>query len=426
MYAADIRHPDKNLQQKLQQLYTMRGGPAIDLTIRKPYRDLLAALGNPHLHLPPAIHVAGTNGKGSVIAMLRAVLEQAGCRVHVYTSPHLVRFNERIVLAGREIDDRHLESLLDETLAANDSAALTFFELTTALAFAAFARTPADICLIETGLGGRLDCTNVIEQPLATVITRIGYDHMEFLGETLEKIAAEKAGIMKPDTPCILAPQQDGTVQTVFEKKATVLKCPLIFAQPQKDVKMNLVGPHQNDNAAAALTCLKELKNLNVSKNDITEGLQNIRWPARLQRVMAGPHAALLPPGAELWIDGGHNESAGQALAAQAALWQAQDGKPLHIILGMMRTKDPASFMEPLMPFADSLGCVTINNEEMAFRPAELADLIKASFPFYTGIQAYPDLESALRHQTKSSVTRFLVTGSLYLAGNILGTLPQK
>ncbi len=416
MYAADAHHPRKSLEDKLQALYLLRSGPSIDLTIREPYKKLLAALGNPHENLPPVIHVAGTNGKGSVTAMLRAVFEAAGYRVHVYTSPHLVRFNERIVLAGREIDDQMLEDMLDETVAANNGGALTFFEITTALAFAAFARAPADILLLETGLGGRLDCTNMVERPLATVITRIGYDHMEYLGETLQQIAAEKAGIMKQGVPCVIGPQIHPETRPVFEEKAKLLHSPLFHAATNNAPPTNMIGPHQLDNAATVIACLQQIKGFDLPETAIRQGLMNVRWPGRLQQI---PRKNL-PRGWELWVDGGHNEGAAKALAAQAQLWRLQDGKPLHIVLGMMQTKDPAAFLAPLAPYAASITLTRIPGEPLAHDPREVARTLKP-----LGLRLRGGEESIWQHvdnicKSESPTGRILITGSLYLTGKVL------
>lgn len=410
MYATDARHPNPGLQQKLQALYELRGGPTIDLTIRKPYMDLLAALGDPHKHLPPVIHVAGTNGKGSVIAMLRSIFEAAGYKAHVYTSPHLVRFNERIVIAGREIADGPLEELLDEATRLNEGSGLTFFEITTAMALSAFARYPADICLLETGLGGRLDCTNIVEKPAATIITRIGYDHMEFLGNSLEKIAAEKAGILKPRVPCILAPQENPVIEQVIAAKAAELGCPVYKTDPAAGAPTNMAGSHQRDNAATATTCVRLLTGFDIPETALQQGLKNVRWPARLQRL----NIPVLPEGAELWIDGAHNESAANALGAQAAHWAKSDCKPLHIVLAMMKRKDPVAFMAPLRQYADKITCVAIPGEPGAFSPQELAAVLGG-----THINVTPSFENVLRNNIQPG-ERVLIIGSLYLAGLVL------
>ena len=266
MYTSDLKHHDQTLEEKLHTLYTLNRDKKIDLSFRPPYLDLLRNFGNPHLNLPPMIHVAGTNGKGSIIAILRNILETAGYKVHAYTSPHLQTFNERIYLAGQNITDHHLENLIDEAITHNENQDVTFFEITTALAFAAFSQTPADVLLLEVGLGGRLDCTNVIKAPIISIINTVSYDHQEHLGETLPQIAAEKAGIIKQETPCILGPQNPDTTD-VFAKIAAEKKAPLYKHGTEWDIKQNsqtieftwqcateiypkpgLTGPHQIQN----------------------------------------------------------------------------------------------------------------------------------------------------------------------------------
>lgn len=354
MYKADLQHPAPRLQDKLEQLYNLNRHTKIDLGFRPPYVDLLRRFNNPQEGLPPTIHIAGTNGKGSTTAMLRAMLEAEGYSVHAYTSPHLVRFNERIVLAGREIADDLLETLIDEAVQLNNDAPITFFEITTAIAFAAFSRIKADILLLETGLGGRLDSTNMIPKPIVSVITKISLDHTEFLGSTYQEIAKEKAGIMKYDTPCIVGIQSpealESGVMYSFVDRAVETKSPLICApqdwscEPATSNQMrftingvvhdllprpNLLGVHQIENAGAALATLETIKGqFPVSLENRAKGLTNIRWPGRLERITSGPLATLLHGDWELWVDGGHNDSAGQALGAQAQNWQAQDGKP--------------------------------------------------------------------------------------------------
>ncbi|MCB9990301.1 MAG: bifunctional folylpolyglutamate synthase/dihydrofolate synthase [Rhodospirillales bacterium] len=416
MYTADAHHPNAALETKLQGIYTLRGdGTKVDLGFRPPFLELLQKLGNPHTKLPPVVHVAGTNGKGSVIAMLRAILEAAGYNVHTYTSPHLIKFNERITLSGRHITDEALDSLLDDVLAVNGDGPVTFFEITSALAFTAFSRNPADICLLETGLGGRLDCTNVIEHPLATIITRIGYDHMEFLGDTIEKIAAEKAGIMKAGAPCIIAPQEYEALIPFFTAKAKDASCPLLIADPVQGRPSALSGPHQIDNAATVLTVIPTLQQagFEIDEEAIATGLRKVRWPARLQKLERPD----LPAGAELWIDGGHNESAAKVLAAQAAQWQSTDQKPLHLVIGMMTTKDIDAFLAPLLPYAAAITCTAVPGESKAQTPETLAEHIKnlCSVPVFTE----PDPQSALTAALTEN-TRILITGSLYLAGHYL------
>jgi len=309
MYEADLKHPDKTLEHKLHMLYDLNRYKIIDLSFRPPYLDLLHKFGHPHHHLPPVIHIAGTNGKGSIVAMLRAVLEQAGYKVHAYTSPHLLHFNERLYLAGEDIEDGPLEALIDEALDYNEGREVTFFEITTALSFAAFSRERADILLLETGLGGRLDCTNVIEKPLVSIISKISYDHMEYLGETLQEIAAEKAGIMKKGVPCIIGMQSEQAIKEggmdVFEEKAEALGVKLYRAGHEWLIEQrgegmcftfdreefilplpNLQGLHQIENAGAALAAMKIIEcTLPVSPASSREGLCKIKWGGRLQLI---------------------------------------------------------------------------------------------------------------------------------------------
>ncbi len=448
MYASDAQHPKHSLREKLQGIYGLRGkGENVNLDSDSDYRTLLRKLGDPHMNLPPVIHVAGTNGKGSVIATLQSLFKANGYMVHRYTSPHLHRFNERIVLAGQEITDETLETLLDEVLKINDDAPLTFFEITTALAFTAFARTPADIVLLETGLGGRLDCTNVIEKPLATIITRISYDHMDYLGNTIPAIAAEKAGIMKPGVPCIIGPQSHKSVWPVFEERARTLGCPLYRynhewrIEPHEPDQMrficnanetllpcpNLMGDHQIGNAGAALACIKVIDNIKFSKNDqIRYALSHINHPARLEQIKNGSYKTLLNPNSELWLDGGHNDSAGEILAQQAAKWHEQDSKPLHIVLAMMKHKDPVPFITPILPYAARVTCITIPGEPQALSAQKLYNKIRNIAPEKTHMAS--NLKEALslppKYNTLDSISgpdakgiRVLVTGSLYLAG---------
>lgn len=432
MYAADTAHPDTDLADKLSALYALRGGPTIDLTIRPPYIELLKRLGNPHENMPPVIHVAGTNGKGSVIAFLRAILEAAGYKVHTYTSPHLQRFNERIVLAGQEISDETLETLLDEVTAINDDLPQTFFEITTALALTAFARTPADIVLLETGLGGRLDCTNVIDAPLATIITLIGKDHTEYLGDTIAAIAGEKSGIMKQGRPCVIAPQSDPQVLPVLEDRAAQISCALYrynaeWRIDKDDAQMifqsgsethplplpALPGHHQIDNAGTALAALHTLKDFSVSPDAMAQGLKAAQWPGRLQKLSHDT----LSSGWELWLDGGHNKDAAAALAHQAESWQVQDNKALHLVLGMMTSKNPYDFLEILQPYCQSVTIVPIPGEPSSHTADHLRTL--------TIDCTYADtVETALQTITNTAPEgRILIAGSLYLAGSVLKTL---
>lgn len=402
----------------------------IDLSLDRVTR-LLAALGHPERRLPPAIHVAGTNGKGSAIAFLRACLEAAGHRVHVYTSPHLVHFHERIRLAGKLIDENALASLLAECEAANNGAPITFFEITTAAAFLAFARTPADYLLCEVGLGGRFDATNVIDRPAATMVTSISLDHQHFLGETVAKIAFEKAGILKPGTPAVIGPQP-AEAASVLEARATELGAPLYRCGREWSVARavdgtllydgkriyelpppGLLGDHQYENAGAALATLECLTELALDEKALARGMQNVEWPARLQRLAGGPLVDALPPGAELWLDGAHNAAGGTALARQARQW---NDRPLGLVFGMLRTHDPVAFLKPLAPHVGRLAAIAIPREANALTAEEAAAASRQA-----GIDAtpQPDLLTAVKAASERQ-GRTLVCGSLYLAGRVL------
>jgi len=408
--------------------------------------QLLERLGHPERALPPVVHVAGTNGKGSVIAYLRAMLEAEGKRVHVYTSPHLVRFAERIRVAGRLIEEGALSSLLEECEAANGLEPITFFEITTAAAFLAFARTPADALLLEVGLGGRLDATNVIERPALSVITPISLDHRQYLGERLEEMAFEKAGVLKPGVGCVLGPQES-RVFAVIEERARALGVSLIAWSRDYDAQASagglafrdgaehsllplpaLAGAHQLINAATAVAAARRLGALRPSPRAIEEGLRSARWPARLQPIERGPLRAALPPGAELWLDGGHNGGAGAALAQSLRLFPRM---PLDLVVGMINSKAPAEFVGPLAPYARSVSCVPVPGEPAGFSPDELADhLAHMDKPIRTA----PDVFAALRglaeatRRLRVAPGRVLICGSLYLAGSVLaesGLLPD-
>jgi len=406
----------------------------IDLSLDRVHR-LLAALGHPERRLPPVVHVAGTNGKGSTVAFLRAMLEAAGQRVHVYTSPHLVRFHERIRLAGSLIADDQLAALLEECEAANAGGPITFFEVTTVAAFLVFSRVPADVVLLETGLGGRLDATNVIDRPAVTAITRISYDHRQFLGESLLEIASEKAGIFKPGVPVVLADQPAADALKALTLRATAIGAPIQpwtatpqpggfrfeSAKRQLDLPMpGLPGAHQIGNAGLALACLDHLP-VRVDEAAVCRGLASVDWPARLQRLTRGPLADSLPPDWELWLDGGHNDSAGEVLARQAVDWSIADGgRPLLLVYGMLATKDPYEFLAPLAPFAHAMRTVAIPGEEASLTAEETAEAGRIC-----GIQdtaAADGVAGALTSLVKDRTVpaRVLICGSLYLAGSVL------
>lgn len=405
----------------------------IDLSLDRVCR-LLEALGHPERRLPPVVHVAGTNGKGSVIAYLRAILEAAGRRVHVYTSPHLVRFHERIRLAGQLIEESHLLALLEECERANGAAPITFFEVTTCAAFLAFARLPADILLLEVGLGGEYDATNVIDHPLVTVLTPISLDHMQHLGNTLTAIAGVKAGIMKRGAPAVIGPQLPDPLD-VFEQRAAELACPLsrhgqewharregdrmVFRDGAGERSLPLpalAGGHQIDNAAIALACLPYLAAHRVDESAIHRGLREVEWPARLQRLTRGPLAALLPAGWELWLDGCHNADGGRVAAAWAG---EQPPLPLHLIFASLSTHDPRGILQPFVDLARDVHTVAVPGEHKTLSADETAaaaqDIGLAAKPS-EGVRAA--LSDIVAHGSASG--RVLICGSLYLAGTVL------
>lgn len=398
----------------------------IDLTLDRVWR-LLDRLGNPQTRLPPVIHIAGTNGKGSTQAMIRAGLEGAGLRVHAYTSPHLVRFHERIRVAGDLISEPDLAALLDECEAANDGAPITFFEITTCAAFLAFARTPADYLLLEVGLGGRLDATNVIEKPALTVITPVSLDHQQYLGDTLTLIAGEKAGILKRRVPCVVGPQDDDGLEAI-ESRAARLGVPLLahgqhwhareefgrlVYEDERGLldlpRPNLPGPHQIQNAGAALAALRAL-----GVGDPEAAVTRAEWPARMQRLRRGPLIDAAP-GVEMWLDGGHNPAAGQAIADTLSRLPR---RPTFAICGMLNTKDVTGFMRPLVGHLSGLMAVSIPGEANTLPEATTAAAACAA-----GIDAAPadSAAAALRAITaRDPAARVLICGSLYLAGRIL------
>ena len=409
----------------------------IDLELGRIER-LLADVGSPHLKLPPVVHVAGTNGKGSLVAYLRAMAEAAGYRVHVYTSPHLVRFNERIRVAGELISDDMLEDVLTEAEQANREQPITFFEITTVAAFLAFARVPADLAVLEVGMGGRNDTTNVVN-PALSAITPIGYDHTSFLGDTLEKIAAEKAGILKRTVPAVIGRQREASA-SVIAARAAELAVPLFRMGREWQVKPTpagfrydsdllgidlpapaLVGAHQIDNAATAVACIERLRAAQFRIDDaaVRKGLASVDWPARLQKLTRGPLVDALPPAGELWLDGGHNEDCGIVLARQAAEWAKEPAAlPLYLIFGMLTTKDASGFLRPLGRYARTARAVPIEGHA-AYTPQEACARAAE-----VGLDCLPanDVGAALEDllATQPAPMRILICGSLYLAGDVL------
>jgi dihydrofolate synthase / folylpolyglutamate synthase len=406
----------------------------IDLSLVRVER-LLKILGDPQDCLAPTVHIAGTNGKGSTLAYLRAMLEASGYAAHVYTSPHLVQFNERIRLAGELITEDALSELLEAVEEANGGEPITFFEITTAAAFVAFASIPADIVLLETGLGGRLDTTNVIKTPALTVITPISHDHHQFLGTTLAEIAREKAGILKPGYPCVVARQSAEAMQSIVAR-ADDLGCALfveeedwsvhedggelIYQGPRGTRRLplpNLPGAHQIGNAGLALAALDRLPRFTVTQEKMAEGLSNTHWPGRLQRLTKGPLVDLMPAGWELWLDGGHNASAGEAIAQYADVnWVDQ---PLYLISGMLNSKSCDDFLRPLAGIASHLSTVAIPGEENTVSAEDLSAIAASVGMKATPMPAVTDALSAVP-MSPGSPGRVLICGSLYLAGTVL------
>ena len=397
----------------------------IDLTLDRMWR-LLEALGNPQDRLPPVIHIAGTNGKGSTQAMIRAGLEGAGKSAHAYTSPHLARFHERVRLAGELITEAGLIHALDRCYEANGGAEITYFEITTCAALLAFAETPADYTLLEVGLGGRLDATNVITNPVATVITPVSMDHEQFLGDTIEAIAGEKAGIIKPGVPCVVS-RQDERAMEVIERVAARAGAPLLVQGEHWHVSEEhgrlvyqderglldlplpaLRGRHQYGNAGAALTVLRSL---GIGEAGCAAAMTDVTWPARMQRLTSGPLVEAAGD-RELWLDGGHNPAAGIALAD---LLGGLPQRPTVLIAGMMNTKDCSGFLAPLSQVADRLIAVAIPGEQNGLDPEVLAEQARD-----VGLRAdvAGSVEEAIGMADETE--RLLICGSLYLAGSVL------
>lgn len=400
----------------------------IDLVLDRVWR-LLEALDNPQNKLPPVIHIAGTNGKGSTQAMIRAGLEGAGKSVHAYTSPHLARFHERIRLAGDLISEEMLQDILEECEQANGGEAITYFEITTVAGLLAFARTPADFTLLEVGLGGRLDATNVVNKPALTVITPISIDHTQFLGDTIEAIASEKAGILKRGVPCIVGPQPEAAME-VIERQAMRVGAPLlaygqhwhVFEEHGRLIYQDetglrdlplpsLIGKHQVQNAGMAIAALRHL---DMGDAALEAAVTRAEWPARMQKLKTGPLVEAAPLG-EVWLDGGHNPAAGLALA------EAMDrlpNRPTYLVCGMLNTKDIAGYLRPLARHAQKLIAVSIPGET-ATLSAEDTAMVAQEVGMETG-QSESVLEAVKHIADTDPQARILICGSLYLAGSVL------
>ena len=427
--------PESVADQVLARLGTLHP-KRIDLSLGRLNR-LLAALGNPEKKLPPVIHVAGTNGKGSTVAFLRAMLEAAGKRVHAYTSPHLVHFHERIRLSGKIVSDEALAAALEETERANAGEEITFFEISTAAALLLFSREDADVLLLEVGLGGRLDATNVIEKPLATVVTPVSIDHTEYLGPTLEHIAAEKAGIFKRGSPAVIA-RQDSSALAVLERAARKAASPLFISGEQWHMheeggrlvfsdehglldlpRPRLFGRHQIENAGTAVATLRAVPSLGIPASAIEAGLQKADWPARMQNLSGGKLAEILPAGSELWLDGGHNAAGADAIAAAVGEMEERVPRPLVLIAGMLTTKSAEDFLARFSGIARYVFGVSPPGE--ASRPA--SEIVSAARKVDIQAEAATGVLDALarvKNLKLSAPPRVLITGSLYLAGEVL------
>jgi len=422
-----------DLLASMKQLHPL----LIDLSLERVER-LLAELGNPHDKLPPTIHIAGTNGKGSTTAFLKAMLEAAGKRVHVYTSPHLVRFNERIALAGpngaKPIDEDALAALLQRVADVNAGQSITFFEITTAAAFLAFSETPADFLLLEVGLGGRLDTTNVVKKPALTVITPISMDHADKLGDTVEKIAAEKAGILKRGVACVVArqtPEVDDVLDAEARKRGATLirwgeqfeafeqRGRLVFQREDRllDLPMPaLIGPHQIVNGGTSVAAALEL---GIDERAIAVGLTSVRWPARMQRLGPGNLTRELRPDIEFWLDGGHNPGAGEVIARTLADLEERSPRPLVLVVGLQGHKDAVGYLQPFAGLARQAIAVPVPGTLQPRMPEALADIARSVGLKASAADSLPAALAAASALAEGPL-RILICGSLYLAGEVL------
>jgi len=429
---------------RLGTLYPKR----IDLSLGRMWR-ILDALGHPERRLPPVIHVAGTNGKGSTIAFLRAILEAGGLRPHVYTSPHLVRFNERFRLAGGGngtlASDEELVEVLLECERANAGAPITMFEITTAAGLLLFARHGADVLLMEVGLGGRLDATNVVDRPIVTVITPVSFDHAEFLGSSLPEIATEKAGIFKAGVAAIIAAQPREALAAI-ERQAARVKAPIRIAGEdwtateergrlvyQDDAGLldlpapRLYGRHQFENAGVAIAALRAAEIFALAPAAFERGIAEAEWPARMQRLAQGKLAKLVPEGAELWVDGGHNTAGGRAIANVLADLEERVSRPLILVVGMLSTKDCEGFLRNFAGLAQRIVAVPIPEQDKSTPPEAIAEAARAVGIPAQGAEDLTSALAAIRGYGMAPPPRILITGSLYLAGHVLaanGTTP--
>jgi dihydrofolate synthase/folylpolyglutamate synthase len=414
-------------------------------------RRLLEVLGNPHLKLPPVIHVAGTNGKGSATAFCRALLEAQGLSVHVHTSPHLVRWHERYRIGvkggrGQIVDDALFADALRRVAEANCGKPITVFEILTAVTFILFSEQPADVVVLEVGLGGRFDATNVVEKPAVCIVQPISLDHQAYLGDRVELIAAEKAGIMKRGVPVVIGHQEFDGAKDVLISSAERLGCPLaVFAQDflayeefgrlvyqdefgLMDLPLpRLPGRHQIGNAATAIRAVKAA-GYTVTEEIAEKAMLSVEWPGRLQRLAEGRLVERAPQGAEIWLDGGHNPGAGEVIAEAMAAMEERQARPLHLVIGMINTKDPIGFFRAFVDIAHNVYTVPITGSDVGLDPVALAQSAAEA-----GLKALPmgslgQALDAIRERSEGGIPpRIMIGGSLYLAGNVLaenGTIP--
>ncbi len=431
--------PDRHSDVILKRLMALHP-KVIDLSLDRMYQ-ILAKLGHPERKLPPVIHVAGTNGKGSLLAYLKAILEAAGYSVHMYTSPHLVRFAERIVLNGEVISEPKLSEYLLACEEINGPDPITYFEITTAAALQAFSENPADILLLETGLGGRLDATNVIDNPAAVTITPISHDHEQYLGSDLGGIAGEKAGIIKSGSPAIFGPQSQVALKVLQEKARLKGASAYVYGENWSCQRENdtlwqynggtlsgtyplpaLNGPHQIPNAGTALAVLENLPQFKITNDHIVQGLAAVEWPARMQRLTRGNLVRRVPTSTQIWLDGGHNAAAGEQIANCFKDWQKDDDIPTYLVSGMLNTKDQLSYYRHLQAVVDKAIMVPIPGEEASTPENALAEIGRNA-----GIncETAPTVEEAvdmLMPLLMRTPCRLLISGSLYLAGQVLRT----
>jgi len=433
-------------EQRIEALMALHP-KGFDLSLGRITR-LLATLGDPHTKLPPVIHVAGTNGKGSTVAFCRAIAEAAGLRVHVDTSPHLVRWHERFRLAGTLVDDATLSDAIRRVQEANAGEAITVFELLTATAFLLFSEVPADVCIVEVGLGGRFDCSNVLENPVVSIITPVSMDHEAFLGDTLEKIAFEKAGIIKRRGLVVIGPQQPAGQATIEQQAARMGATAVSFAEHFSsreeggrllvETETNLfdlplprlAGSHQQENAATAVIAMQQFAaktGLSVRHEHMEAGLKSVDWPARMQCLSRGNLIGLLPSGSDLWLDGGHNPAAATRACEFLADLEERDPRPLFLVVGMISTKDTKGYFAPFVSLAQAVVAIPVPSSEAGVVPETLARSARE-----TGLAAStaPNIADALRSvgRGREHSVRVLICGSLYLAGTVLeenGTIPE-